>query len=145
MTSPKYNIDMCSGPLFSKIFIFAMPIMAMYILQLVFNTVDMVVVGRFSGSKALAAVGATGYLINLIINLFMGLSVGTTVAIAQDYGSDELDAVSQSVHTSIAISIVGGLIVMVLGIVLCEPLLKMMGTPKDIIGSVGNIYEDLLH
>ena len=80
----KRDIDMCSGPLFSKILIFALPIMAMNILQLLFNAADMIVVGRFSGSKALAAVGATGALINLIVNLFMGLSVGTSVTVAQD-------------------------------------------------------------
>lgn len=128
------NVDMTNGPLFSKILIFALPIMAMYILQLMFNTADMVVVGRFSGSKALAAVGATGSLINLIITLFMGLSVGTTVIVAQDSGAGKSDAVSRSVHTSIAISIIGGLIVMVAGIVLSKPLLNMMGTPQDIIG-----------
>lgn len=133
MTLRKRDMDMCSGPLFSKILIFALPIMAMYILQLMFNTADMVVMGRFSGSKALAAVGATGSLINLIITLFMGLSVGTTVIVAQDFGANNRDSVSRSVHTSIAVSIIGGLIVMVVGIVLCKPLLVMMGTPKDII------------
>lgn len=132
MVSRKSNIDMCSGPLFSKILIFALPIMAMNILQLLFNTADMVVVGRFSGSEALAAVGATGSIINLIVNLFMGLSVGTSVIVAQDCGAGQPEAVSRSVHTSIAISIIGGLIVMVLGLVLCEPLLEIMGTPKDI-------------
>jgi putative MATE family efflux protein len=134
MISRKRNMDMCSGPLFSKILIFALPIMAMNILQLLFNTADMVVVGRFSGRDALAAVGATGSLINLIVNLFMGLSVGTSVVVAQDYGADNFSAVSRSVHTSIAISIIGGLVVMVLGLVLCEPLLKLMGTPEDIFG-----------
>lgn len=133
MTTRNRDIDMCSGPLLSRILIFALPIMAMYILQLLFNTADMVVVGRFSGSKALAAVGATGSLINLIITLFIGLSVGTTVVVAQDCGADRPDAVSKSVHTSIAISIIGGLIVMALGLVLCKPLLNMMGTPEDII------------
>lgn len=133
MSSRNRNIDMCSGPLLNKILIFSLPIMAMYILQLMFNTADMVVVGRFSGSKALAAVGATGSLINLIITLFMGLSVGTTVVVAQDFGADRPDAVSRSVHTSIAVSIMGGLIVMILGIVLCKPLLVIMGTPKNII------------
>jgi len=123
---------MCSGPLFSKILIFALPIMAMNILQLLFNTADMVVVGRFSGSEALAAVGATGAIINLIVNLFMGLSVGTSVIVAQDYGAGQPVAVSRSVHTSIAISIISGLIVMVAGLALCEPLLEIMGTPKDI-------------
>jgi putative MATE family efflux protein len=126
-------MDMTSGPLFGKILIFALPIMAMNILQLLFNAADMVVVGRFSGSHALAAVGATGPLINLIVNLFMGLSVGTSVVVAQDSGAGETSAVSRSVHTSIAISIIGGLIVMVMGLVLCKPLLGMMGTPEDII------------
>jgi putative MATE family efflux protein len=132
MISRNYDMDMCSGPLFSKILIFALPIMAMNILQLLFNAADMVVVGRFSGNEALAAVGATGPLINLIVNLFMGLSVGTSVVVAQDRGAGQPAAVSQSVHTSIAISIIGGLIVMITGIVLCEPLLELMGTPEDI-------------
>lgn len=127
------DTDMCSGPLFGKIFIFALPIMAMNILQLLFNTADMVVVGRFSGSGALAAVGSTGSLINLIVNLFMGLSVGTSVVVAQDCGAARQDDISRSVHTSIAISIICGLVVMILGLVLCEPLLVFMGTPGDIL------------
>ena len=126
------DMDMCSEPLFSKILIFALPIMAMNILQLLFNAADMVVIGRFSGREALAAVGATGSLINLIVNLFMGLSVGTSVIVAQDCGADKPADVSRSVHTSIAISIIGGLAVMVIGILLCEPLLDIMGTPADI-------------
>ncbi|MBL4935945.1 MATE family efflux transporter [Clostridium sp. YIM B02515] len=134
MITRNRNIDMTRGPLFKKILIFALPIMAMYILQLMFNTADMVVVGRFSGSKALAAVGSTGSLINLIITLFMGLSVGTTVIVAQDSGAGKKEDVSKSVHTSIAISIIGGLIVMLAGILLSKPLLNMMGTPEDIIG-----------
>ena len=127
------DMDMCSGPLFGKILVFALPIMAMNILQLLFNAADMVVVGQFSGKGALAAVGATGALINLLVNLFMGLSVGTSVIVAQDYGAGHPADVSRSVHTSIAISIIGGLTVMVTGLVLCEPLLVMMGTPDDII------------
>ncbi len=107
--------------------------MAMNILQLLFNAADMIVVGRFSGSEALAAIGATGSLINLIVNFFMGLSVGTSVAVAQDYGADRPDGVSRSVHTSIIISVIGGLLVMALGLVFCGPLLAMMGTPADII------------
>jgi putative MATE family efflux protein len=131
--------DMCSGPLFSKILVFALPIMAMNILQLLFNAADMMVIGQFSGKEALAAVGATGALINLLINLFMGLSVGTSVIVAQDYGAGHPADVSRSVHTSVAVSIIGGLIVMVIGLVLCEPLLVMMGTPDDII-SMSVVY-----
>lgn len=133
MASRNRDMDICNGPLFSKILIFSLPIMAMNVLQLLFNTADMVVVGRFSGSDALAAVGSTGAIINLIVNLFMGLSVGTSVVVARDYGAGQTDEVSQSVHTSIAISIIGGLTVMVLGLALCKPLLVIMGTPADIL------------
>ena len=93
----------------------------------------MIVVGQFEGSKALAAVGATGSLINLIINLFMGLSVGTAVVVARDYGARRVEGIRQSVHTSIAVSMVTGVVVAFLGIVLSTPLLHMMGTPSDII------------
>ena len=129
----KRDIDMSNGPLFINMLSFALPIMAMNILQLLFNAADMIVVGRFSGSEALAAVGATGSLINLIVTLFMGLSVGTSVIVAQDYGADRHADVNRSVHTSITISIIGGLIVMVAGIIFCKPLLELMGTPEDII------------
>lgn len=125
--------DMCNGPLFGKIVRFAMPIMAMNILQLLFNAADLVVVGRFSGKEALAAVGATGSIINLIVNLFMGLSVGTSVIVAQDYGAGHSEEIKKSVHTSITVSLIAGLIVMVLGLLLCTPLLDMVGTPEDII------------
>ena len=125
--------DMCNGPIFGKMVLFALPIMAMNILQLMFNTTNMIVVGRFSGKEALAAVGATGAIISLIVNLFMGLSVGTSVIVAQDHGAGRPDSVSRSVHTSIAISIIGGILVMALGLFLCNPLLIMMGTPMDVI------------
>jgi len=133
MLSKKHDMDMCSGPLFSKILIFALPIMAMNILQLLFNAADMIVVGRFSGREALAAVGATGALINLIVNTFMGLSVGTVVVVAQDYGAGRMSRLRDSVHTSIAISIISGLLVMVIGLVFCKPMLILMGTPEDIL------------
>lgn len=125
--------DMCSGPLFKKILLFSLPIMAMNLLQLLFNAADMVVVGRFSGKEALAAVGATGALINLTINTFMGLSVGTSVVVAQDYGAQNWRGVSRAVHTSIVISGIGGLAVMGIGLIFCSPLLKVMGTPSDIL------------
>jgi putative MATE family efflux protein len=127
------NKDMTSGPLFGNIIMFALPIMAMNILQLLFNAADMIIVGRFAGKESLAAVGATGSLINLIVNLLMGLSVGTSVVIAQGYGANREADVSKAVHTSLSVSMIGGLIVMVIGIFLCKPLLEMMGTPDDII------------
>jgi len=127
------EMDMVNGPLFSKIVIFALPILAMNLLQLLFNAADMIVVGRFSGSEALAAVGATGPLINLIVNLFMGLSVGTSVIVAQDYGAGDARVVSRSVHTSIMLSIITGIFVTLIGLFLCKPMLEMMGTPDDIL------------
>ena len=130
---------MTSGPLFKKIFVFSLPIMAMNVLQLLFNATNMIVVGRYTGSEALAAVGATGALINLILNFFMGLSVGTSVVIAQDYGADDPANVSRGVHTSMFISIIAGFIVMVLGLALCDPLLILMGTPKDIL-ALSSLY-----
>jgi putative MATE family efflux protein len=129
----KRHIDIANGPLLSNMLLFALPIMAMNILQLMFNAADMIVVGRFSGKTALAAVGATGSLINLLVNLFMGLSVGTSVIVSQDYGAGRHVDVSRAVHTSMTLSIIGGLAVMVTGIVFCKPLLEMMGTPMDII------------
>ncbi len=133
MLTRQPTLDATRGPIFSKFLLFAFPIMIMNLLQLLFNAADMIVVGRFAGSNALAAVGASAPLINLIVNLFMGLSVGTSVVVAQDRGAGRAEAIHRSVHTSIAISIVAGLFVMVLGLVLCQPLLRMMGTPEDII------------
>ncbi len=134
MVSRVHTLDMCNGPLFQKLLTFALPIFAMNILQLLFNAIDMVVAGRFVGSIALAAVGATGSLISLIVNFFMGLSVGTSVIVAQDYGANQPEGVRRSVHTSIFVSLISGLFVMGIGLIFCEPLLVMMGTPEDIVG-----------
>lgn len=116
-----------------QMLLFALPIMAMNILQLLFNAADMIVVGRFAGSNALAAVGATGSLINLLVNLFMGLSVGTTVVVANEYGARNYADVRKTVHTSMGVSIISGIIVMIIGLIFCTPLLEWMGTPADII------------
>ncbi|MDD4493927.1 MAG: MATE family efflux transporter [Eubacteriales bacterium] len=121
-------------PLFKKILLFSLPIMAMNILQLLFNAADMIVVGQFSGREALAAVGATNSLIQLLLNLFLGLSAGTSVVVAQEYGARDYASVNRTVQTSIAISVIGGLLVMGTGVLFCEQLLIMMGTPEDIIG-----------
>jgi len=127
------KLDIGKGSLFSQMLVFAVPIMAMNLLQLLFNAADMIVVGRYSGSQALAAVGATGSLINLIVNLFMGLSVGTSVIVAQDFGAEKPEEISRSVHTSIVVSAIAGVLVMILGLSVCTPLLRSMGTPDDII------------
>lgn len=127
------ELDMVHGPLLKNMLLFALPILAMNLLQLLFNAADMVVVGRFAGSDALGAVGATGALINLLVNLFMGLSVGTSVLVAQDCGAGRPSEVSKSVHTSIAVSIIAGFGVGAAGAVFCRPLLSLMGTPENIL------------
>ena len=95
-----YEMDMCNGPLLGKILIFAVPLMLSGILQLLFNAADIIVVGRFSGSHALAAVGSTSALINLLVNVFIGLSVGTNVLIAQYYGAKDRKNISETVPVS---------------------------------------------
>ena len=128
-----YRMDMTEGPLTTKIIKFTIPVMLTGILQLLFNTADVIVVGRFTGKTPLAAVGSTGSLINLLVSLFMGLSIGTNVLVARYQGAKDDKAVSETVHTSIALGIVGGLILLIIGVVATRPLLEMMATPEDVI------------
>ena len=128
-----YRMDMTDGPLTTKIIKFTIPVMLTGILQLLFNTADVIVVGRFTGKTALAAVGSTGSLINLLVSLFIGLSIGTNVLVARYQGAKDDKAVSETVHTSIALGIVGGLILLIIGVVATRPLLEMMATPEDVI------------
>lgn len=124
---------MCNGPLFSKIMVFYFPLMLSGILQLLFNAADIVVVGRFAGSEALAAVGSTSSLINLLVNVFIGLSVGANVLIARYYGAGQKRDLNEMVHTAIATSLAGGVFLIVLGFAVSGPVLRMMGTPADVI------------
>lgn len=133
MSARKYEIDMCNGPLFSKILMFSIPLILSGILQLLFNAADMVVAGRFAGSVALGAVGATSSLINLLINVFVGMSVGTNVLVAHYYGANRGEELGQTVHTSIGLSLISGVILGVGGYVLASPLLSLMGTPDEIL------------
>lgn len=128
-----YRMDMTEGPLTTKIIKFTIPVMLSGILQLLFNTADVIVVGRFTGKTALAAVGSTGSLINLLVSLFIGLSIGTNVLVARYQGAKDDKAVSETVHTSIALGIVGGLILLIVGVVATRTLLEMMATPEDVI------------
>ena len=129
----KYEIDMCNGPLLKKILIFYFPLMLSGVLQLLFNAADIVVVGRFAGSQALAAVGSTSALINLLVNLFIGLSVGANVLVARFYGAGLKKDLSEMVHTSIMTSLVAGCFLVVVGIAVARPALQLMGTPDDVI------------
>ncbi len=101
---------MCNGPLLGKILLFSVPLMLSGILQLLFNAADIVVVGQFTGSDALAAVGSTGALNNLIINVFMGLSIGTSIMVARYYGAQDWKNVHEVVHTSMLVSAVCGVV-----------------------------------
>lgn len=127
------EIDMCNGPLIPKILRFSIPLMLSGILQLSFMTVNMIVVGRFRGSDALAAVGATFNLTELLLFVFMGLSVGANVLVARCIGAKDNEGIEKSVHTAITASLAGGVIFGVIGLFLSEPLLRLTGTPESII------------
>ena len=128
-----YEMDMCHGPLLRKLLVFSLPVMLSGVLQLLFNAADIIVVGQYVGSTALAAVGSTGSLINLLINLLIGLSVGANVMVARYYGAHEEKLVSQTVHTAILLSLVSGIVMIFIGIALAEPLLRLMGTPDNVL------------
>jgi putative MATE family efflux protein len=132
-TARKYELDMCNGPFFSKIVLFSIPLILTGILQLLYNAVNIVVVGRFVGSNALAAVGSTTALISLIINLFIGLSIGASIVMANYYGAGRQKDANETVHTAIAMSAVSGIILTVFGVLMAKPLLQAMGTPDDVL------------
>ena len=132
-SSKKYEIDMCNGPLLGKILVFYVPLMLSGILQLLFNAADIVVVGRFAGNEALAAVGSTGSLTNLIVNLFIGLSVGANVLVARFYGAGQEGELKEMVQTAVATAVAGGVILVFLGFFVSGPALRLMGTPDDVI------------
>lgn len=129
----KYEMDMTNGPLLKQIIRFSIPLMLTGILQLLFNAADVVVVGNFSSREALAAVTSTGSLINLIINVFIGLSVGAGVVVAQEYGANSYKDVQDTIHTSIAIGLIGGTVLGIFGVVMAKPLLELMSTPEDVL------------
>lgn len=133
MSAKSYQVDMTEGSLFKKILFFAVPLILSSTLQLLYNAADIVVVGRYAGSTALAAVGSTGSLINLLVNLFIGLSVGASVVTAQHFGAREPLEVSKTVHTSMLMSIIGGVFIAIVGFFLAKPLLALMDSPADVI------------
>lgn len=128
-----YEMDMCNGPLFGKILSFSIPLMLSGVLQLLFNAADIVVVGRFAGSTALAAVGATTALINLLTNLFIGFSIGANVLVARYYGAKKEREVSDTVHTAVLLSAICGVILLALGVLITKQMLIWMGTPGDVL------------
>ena len=133
MKNNKYEIDMCNGTLMDKLISFSLPLMLSGILQLLFNAVDIIVVGRFTGSQALAAVGSTTALINIFTNLFIGISLGANVLAARFYASGKEKEMSETVHTSITLALISGLVMALAGVLLARFALKLMGTPDDVI------------
>lgn len=127
------NVDMCNGSLFKSLVRFAVPLMLSGVLQLFFNAADVVVVGKFAGDESLAAVGATTTLINLLTNLFIGLSVGANVLVANYYGARQEKDVHETVHTAMTISVFSGVFLTALGVIAAPFLLSLMQTPTDVI------------
>ena len=124
---------MCNGTIMDKLISFSIPLMLSGILQLMFNAVDIVGVGRFSGSQALAAVGSTTALINVFTNLFIGISLGANVLAARYYAAGKTKEMSETVHTAIALALVSGVAMAVIGVVFARGALEIMGTPDDVI------------
>ena len=126
--------DLTSGPMLQKIILFSLPLAASSILQLLFNAADVVVVGRFAGSTALAAVGSNGALINLLVNLFVGLSLGANVVAARCFGAKDEEGVRNTVQTSVTLGLVSGFLLAVVGFFAARVLLELMSCPEDVIG-----------
>ena len=133
MNKNKYEIDMCNGTIMDKLVSFSLPLMLSGILQLMFNAVDIIVVGRFAGSQALAAVGSTTALINMFVNLFMGISLGTNVLAARFFAAGKDRQMSETVHTSIAFAAISGIVMVFVGIFFSKFALELMATPADVI------------
>ena len=129
----KFEIDMTAGPLLGKLLRFSIPLILSGMLQLLFNAADMVVIGRFEGDEALAAVGAAPPMTYLITNLFIGLSVGANVLTARYYGAKRWQDLEETVHTAVNISLIFGVGLIAVGVVLARPLLSLMSTPADVL------------
>ena len=131
--SKGYQIDMLHGPLAGKLLLFAVPLMLSSLLQLLFNAADIVVVGRYVGKQALAAVGSNTALINLLVNLFVGFSVGANVIVARDMGAGQEEDVRRSVRTALTVALLSGLFLAVVGVSLARTLLVLTSSPEDVI------------
>ena len=129
----KYEIDMCNGTIMDKLISFALPLMVSSILQLLFNAVDIIVVGRFTGSQALAAVGSTTALINMFVNLFIGVSLGANVLSARFYAAGKEREMSETVHTAMTFALISGIVMVFVGLFCTQGALELMDTPADVI------------
>ena len=133
MKKNKYEIDMCNGSIMDKLISFSLPLMLTSILQLMFNAVDIIVVGHYTGSEALAAVGSTTALINIFTNLFIGVSLGANVLAARYFAAGQDKEMSEAVHTAIALALVSGVIMAFVGVGATRLALEVMDTPANVI------------
>ena len=123
------QIDMTEGSIFNKLVKFSIPLVFSSFLQVLFNAVDVIVVGRFAGDNSLAAVGSTGSLVNLLVNLFMGLSIGTNVVAAHYFGAKKSKELKDTVHTAMLVSVYSGIILTIIGVFGAEYIIKLMQAP----------------
>ncbi len=129
----KYQMDMCEGAILPKMISFSLPLMFSSVLQLLFNAADIIVVGRFVGENSLAAVGSTSSLVNLMVNLFIGISIGANVTAARYYGAKQYDHLRETVHTSMMLGVISGVLMTFIGFLCSEQALSLMGTPPEVL------------
>ena len=127
------NRSMLEGPLFGNILIYTIPVILTNVLQLLFNAADLVIVGQYCGSLPVAAVGATTYITHLLVNFFVGLSVGAGVAVAHGIGSQQTEEIHRTVHTTLPMALISGAVLTVVGVTCSETFLEMMGTPEAVL------------
>ena len=137
--SKKFEIDMCNGPILKKMLLFALPLMCSSILQLLFNAVDVIVVGQYVGDNALAAVGSNSSLIHLFVNFFVGLSIGVNVLVSNYFGAKQERHLSETVHTAMAISVVSGVVLAIIGVIFSPAILHLIQTPEEVL-PLASIY-----
>ena len=126
--------DMLEGPLFKNLIMFAVPVMFTNMLQLLFNTINTIVVGQFCGDNSLAAIGSTTSLINLLTNMFIGLSIGSNIMIARYYGAKDRKSLQETVDNTILLAALSGILLVIIGTTVTEPILRLMNTPEELIG-----------
>ena len=131
--SKSYTMNLCEGSILNKLLLFSLPLIASSVLQLFFNAADVIVVGQFAGDNSLAAVGSTGSMVNLLTNVFMGLSVGANVLVARYFAAKQEEELRKTVHTAITISVICGILLAIIGIVAAKQILTWMQSPEEVI------------
>ena len=140
----RYEINMTKGPLLPELLQFILPLMLSSMLQIAFNAADLIVVGRFGRPHSMAAVGANGAMINLIINVLMGLATGGGVLCARYYGANQTDKLHRTVSTTLITGVIGGVITGALGLALTVPLLRLVGSPDEVLPLAADVYASVV-